>query len=95
MSISPKNRTCALATSPSGLGYQLFLGGSLDGTGRLALLVHHGIPEEHIAETVLAVLAFYDREHRPHESFSAYINRISQETCEERITTFCNGNVKI
>lgn len=69
----------------SGFGYQLFLGGNLESTGRLGLLVHHGIPEEEIYTTIEEILHYYVQERQPSENFSSYVQRIGQEQWEQRL----------
>ncbi|HEX2909188.1 MAG TPA: nitrite/sulfite reductase [Chloroflexia bacterium] len=69
----------------SGLGYQLFLGGNMEGTGKLAMLVHHGIPDELIEQAILAVLEYYSSEKKPQEEFSSYITRVGQPEWEARL----------
>lgn len=78
----------------SGLGYQLFLGGTMEGTGRLALLVHYGIPDELVEDTLLHVLDFYQREKQPNEKFAAYIGRTGQELWEERLDTILSALIE-
>lgn len=73
------------AAGQSGFGYQLFLGGSLEGTGRLGLLVHHGIPEEQIGAAISEVLHYYAQERHPSDTFSTYANRVGQEQWEQRL----------
>jgi sulfite reductase beta subunit-like hemoprotein len=67
-------------------GYQLFLGGSLESTGRLGLLVHPGIPEAEVTEIILKVLHAYSQEQHSGESFSAYVHRIGQDVWEQRLS---------
>ena len=74
----------------TGLGYQLFLGGSMEGTGRLGLLVHYGIPEESLSDILLLVLKLYAKERLENEDFSEYVNRIGQERWEERLENLTN-----
>ena len=83
-------RVYSISRGQSGFGYQLFLGGSLEGTGRLGLLVHHGIPQEILPEVLLVVLNYYWREREEEESFSQYIFRLGQEVWEERLEEILN-----
>lgn len=78
----------------SGLGYQLFLGGTLEGTGRLAMLVHYGVPDELLEDTLLEVLNYYQRERLPGEKFPQYVGRVGQEVWEERLDTILDSLVE-
>jgi sulfite reductase beta subunit-like hemoprotein len=69
----------------SGLGYQLFLGGSLARTGKLALLAHYGIPAELVFEVIQATLVRYFQEKQAGESFTDYVHRLETENWEDFI----------
>ena len=69
----------------SGLGYQLFLGGSLAKTGKLALLAHYGVPSEVLCEVILNVLYKYCEGRQAGETFTDYVHRFDQETWEDFI----------
>jgi sulfite reductase beta subunit-like hemoprotein len=69
----------------SGLGYQIFLGGSLARTGKLALLAHYGVPAELVFEVLQAALGRFFEEKEAGESFTDYVHRLEPETWEDFI----------
>lgn len=78
-------RVSPLGPSFSGLGYQVFLGGSLAGTGKLALLAHYGVPSELLFEVILMVLQKFFQDKQAGETFTGYVHRLDQVEWEEFI----------